>query len=540
MLKKRLKVLLVVVAILFAGCELLKQLDANKKPGAKKIDTQGNTKMRMAEVVINQTEPVNIPITINRNNLKTVNPDVVGMSTGFSFKDKMEMIPDYKKLFTDFGVRTLRFPGGTNSSWYHLDGNGYGLRRSEAQLAPLAINSLMNWDANESENYVYNFIRFAKYSNPNAKITLDVNLLYGTPEEAVELIDLIQKNGLKVSGIELGNELYFNQYRDRIPTVEEYIRICKTFVKAIKSKYPTLPLAVNMGNVMEWNKPEGSYSKSFVEWNQALAKENFYDAIVMHAYFGKEGGDNDCVNMESQGIPAMYDCYKELLSPIKNNATEKMLTEVRKIFGRDVKIWFTEWNAGKPQFHLTNSILQGALVSEVLLDLIETNVNNNNAYEYALFHNLSSQGPVFGSVYLSPSNVPNMNGGADVVAATPYYGFNFISKVLGKNTKRASESYTYPFGMDASDFVLRSFYDEETRLTYLYFVNKSGRTLRLNAGNLTPVSRASVSGNELYSSGGLGPISKSFPDNYEPTVLINEKVTNLNVDPFSFGYFILQ
>ena len=150
MLKKRIKVLLIVVGILFAGCELLKQLDANKKPAGKQIDTQGNTKVKMSEVVIKQTEPINIPITINRNNLKRVNPDVVGMSTGFSFKDKMEMIPDYKKLFTDFQVRALRFPGGTNSSWYHMDGNGYGLRRSAAQWAPVAINSLMNWDANES------------------------------------------------------------------------------------------------------------------------------------------------------------------------------------------------------------------------------------------------------------------------------------------------------------------------------------------------------------------------------------------------------
>lgn len=541
MLKKRLKILFIVLGVMFAGCELLKQLDNNKKPGKKVADTQGNTRVKMTEVEIKQTTPINIPISINTNNLRKVNPNVVGMNTGFSFKNDMESIPEYVRLSRDMQARSLRFPGGTNSSWYHLDGNGYGIRRSEAiGKAPVSITSLMNWDAEEDENYVYNFIRMAKNSHPDVKITLDVNLLYGTPQEAVDLIDVVVKSGLKVHGIELGNELYFNQYRDKIPTVEQYITICKNFARVIKNKYPNLPLAVNMGNVMEWDSPEGKTTRTFIPWNTALAKENFYDAVVMHAYFGKEGGGNDCANLEKKGVPVMYDCYKNLLSPIHNKALEKMLTEVRKIFGKDVKIWFTEWNAGKPQFHLTNSLVHGTLTSEILLDIIEVNVNNNDAYEYAMFHNLSSQGAVYGSMYLNPNNMPNMNGSADVVAATPYYAFNFISKILGNNTKRASENFTYPAGMNASDFVFRTFYDDVAKQTYIYFINKSGRTLQLQANGFSPVSKSSVSGNMLYSSGGFGPISKSYPNLYEPTVLINEKVRILNVDPYSYGYFTLQ
>lgn len=540
-MKKKIKVLLIVVAIMFAGCELLKQLEKSNKPAPKTVDSKGNTKVKMTEVVLKQTEPLNIQLAINLNDLKKVNPDIIGMNTGFSFKNRMESMPEFVRLSKDLQARTLRFPGGTNSQWYHLDGNGYGIRRDEAiGKAPVSITSLMNWDAEESENYAYNFIRMAKNSHQDVKITLDVNLLYGTPEEAVQLIDVVVKSGLKVHGIELGNELYFNQYRDVIPTVEDYIRICKNFAKAIKAKYPNMPLAVNMGNVMEWNSPEGSYNKSFVSWNTALAKENFYDAVVMHAYFGKEGGENECVNMENRGIPAMYNCYKELLSPIHNNATEKMLKEVQKIFGKDIKIWFTEWNAGKPQLYLTNSLMQGTLASEVLLDMIETNVKNNDAYQYAMLHNLSSQGAVYGSIYLNPGNTPNMNGSAELVASTLYYAFNFVSKVVGDNSKRASESYSYPVGMNASDFVFRTFYDEDSKQVYLFFINKSGRTLQLNTSGYTPVSRNCVSGNNLFSSAGFGPISKSFPDVYEPTVLINEKVSNLRVDPFSFGYFVLR
>lgn len=448
-----------------------------------------------------------------------INKDISGLNTGFSFRDKINEHPEYIKLLKVLNTKTLRFPGGTNGSYYHPDGRGYGVRQNEVLLAPIAINGLLTSDKKEDRNYVYNFIDVCKNSHSDCKIILDLNLYTGSVEEADMLISIIESNGLKVYGVELGNELYFQPYRRKIKDVHEYIKICKVYVNMLKNKYPHIKISVVVGNLMEFDTSDGRVNNSFKVWNEPLSKENFYDAISVHSYIGRENGSNPCSNMINRDFKGAYECYKDIFSALKNNPIGKLASEAQKLF-KNKPIWFTEWNCGKPANNLTNTIIHGMFTLETLLNFNE----NSNVIELAHFHNISSVGPAYGTMFLNNRVNFNLNNNKDITASLSYYAFKFYNQCNGKLNLQKYNNLP-------NDVIVKVF--EDNKEVNILFINKQDTDFDLNENIHNNIEY--VQGSNLYSSGGRGAISTNFNKMYNEASLYNKNIKKIMLPKMSFG-----
>lgn len=440
-----------------------------------------------------KVKPIAAPI-MQPNSTKQFEKTTIGFNTGFSFKNNMESHEEYKEWVKYLKVGTLRFSGGTNSQYYHPNGNGYGIIQKEVVgKAPVAITSLLNWDKEENENYIYNFIRLAK-QYPDCKVVVDLNLCTGTVAEALLTLDILKENGVNVYGVEMGNELYFKPYRQYIKDVQEYVQISKNYTYKIKQKYPNVLISVCVGNMVEFDTKEGRENKTYRSWNEFLAKEDFYDRISIHTYIGKEDGNNNCVKLTDQNDEKGFDCYKDILAAKTNNPIGKIVEEANKIFG-GTKIWLTEWNCGKPNIHLTNSLLHGMFTLEMLLNLSEY-----PQVELSHFHNISSQGVAYGTLYRNRNSIH---------PTAAYYAFLVFSK-MDKNMKLREEG----------DIII---YETENAIL---FINKTNSSLPLDFSYNTSLV---VCGNNLSSTGMFAALKK-------PKELFISTGIIQKIPKFSFGY----
>lgn len=413
-----------------------------------------------------------------------------GFNTGFSFIGGLEGFDEYIEAVKDIKINTLRFPGGTNSQYYHPYGTGYGIIRDEVVgKASIAIANLFETDKKEKENYVYHFIRLAKL-HPEAKIILDLNLLTGFVDEALTLIDIIEDNGLKVYGVELGNELYFPVYRSYIADVYQYIGLCKIYSSVIRKTHPEIKISVCVGNMVEFDVPEGRKVTGSNTWNNILAKEDFYDAISIHTYIGKEDGNNSCDTVGN--IDKRFDCYKNLLSPVKNNPCGVIVGEAQKLFGNK-PIWLSEWNSGKPGLSMTNTVLHGMFVLEMLINMSE------NRIELSHFHNISSVGPAYGSLFRNNRSA-NLLDTEIIVRSTAHFAFKFFSETKGNRVD-------FP---EVPDIVIRVY--EHNGKGVMLFVNKSFSNHFISVAKWKNVKVRCVKGTSLHSTGGRSPIKSDLAE----------------------------
>ncbi len=539
---------LLIASLSLVSCDLLNQLNTaanrgggnnpnNKNQGGQ--NNNGNSSpTSIKKTAIKSTAPITLNLSINNSVQKSINKDLNGFSTGFAFKNDMESHPEVVKLTKAIDSRVLRFPGGTLAQYYHMTGNGYGMKQEEAKVLRGMLMA-HGWGQQEDENYVENFIRLCNNSAENVKVLAVANMLTGEPHEIVDLVKYLKQRGVNVVGIELGNELYFDQYRKYLPTVHDYIKRSKIFVKEIKKTYPNIPIAICTGNVINWYSTEAPVRRSFDKWNKPLINQNFYDAVVAHVYFAQKSTKNVCYNLSGDNLEEVYSCYKDLLSPTKYNYIEKLYKAYENLFGRGVKIWFNEWNVYKATKHLTNSILHGAFIAEVYLGLIDVNIKYNNPFQYTLIHNYLDQGPVMGTMYWNKYNIPNLNGNNKIVASTQYYAMLFLSELLKKDIKRTNSNLQYKEGLDNGDVVVRTFYSPKTNKNFIFYINRSGRSVTLNAiGKASAnIRKRGIAGNHLHSSAGFGAMTRNHKEQYEQCNLLDTKVQNFVIDPYGYGYF---
>ena len=104
------------------------------------------------------------------------------------------------------------------ANWYHPDLPVYGYKAKE--LLP-SLGGLYALQSKRSENILYNFIRLCKEVNTSAVFC--ANLLTGTTEEVLFVIDELKKNNIPILGVELGNEYCLMSYRKQFPDAQTYI-----------------------------------------------------------------------------------------------------------------------------------------------------------------------------------------------------------------------------------------------------------------------------------------------------------------------------
>ena len=464
-----------------------------------------------------------VPITVTPDLAvsKAVNTNIFGINIGFAFKRELDKDSGFVQLLRDLHPSSLRFPGGTVANYYHPNLPVYGYKLNEI---PPGLGTLYMEQLNRKENILYNYIRLCKLVGAGAVFC--ANVYTGNTEETLFVIGELKKNKIPIQGVELGNEFCLMEYRNKFPDANAYIKKIKATAFAIRARYPDLKIVVIGGDGVPANEMNAR-SKFMRGWNQVLSKENFYQAYTWHPY-------ENCAACDGEAyFDKIYTNNLIALAPQQTKHLFNLGMNLAAIFGPNRKLWLTEWNVGNLKY-LDNTFVQGAYVSENFLTLIDLNTKFNNYFEVSNLHSID------GLMTIQKGKIkPLLANGIDM-ATTQYFGFKFLSSTLNSNVFRASETISCKDSSVAKNFICNTFVNKKENKTYLHFVNRSGKKVKLNvnARMISSVQINSIEADYPYATAGKTFYEKEYPNKLKPVTYRNETVKEnaTTIAPYSFGY----
>ncbi len=315
-----------------------------------------------------------------------------GYNLGGFFYHYLNDNSQFEELFKTLKPELIRFPGGTIANFYHPDGKGYGLREKDfSGDADAHVFKSMKARFKQEQKLISsgqikgNFIdRLSKLSaKTGTKVVYVANLLTADVNETVQAVNKLQKAGVDVVGIELGNEYYLKAYHQHFKSVDDYIVLAEKFAKRLKSEFPSIPLGA-IASPNEHIKPMGAKQKEKSRiWNQKLAGKHFYDAAIVHLYLFP----TKCKN--AGGKTAIFNCAWNESKRFFNQYAQKCFTDYEQLFGKK-KLWVTEWNIQGSTQYFGNTFLQALYCEQFALEMMA-----HKQVEMAVLHNLLGKGDGF-------------------------------------------------------------------------------------------------------------------------------------------------
>ena len=472
----------------------------------------------------NMLQPSNttvaVSVTPNLTTTYPVNPNVFGVNIGFAFARELDKDSGFVQLLRAMHPVSLRFPGGTVANWYHPNLPVYGYKANEMISS---LGGLYQLQSKRSENILYNYIRLCKEVNAGAVFC--ANLLTGTTEETLFVMDELKKNNIPILGVELGNEFCLLPYRKQFPDVKTYIDKVKTTAIAIRKKYPDVKLAVVSGDVVAMNAMDGR-SKFMRDWSLGLSKENFYNAYTWHFYAS-------CPECDKDGyFDNIFSRNLNELAPNKTNKLYNTGSIFVQLYGKNRKLWLTEWNIANSEY-LDNTFTQAAYVSENFLNMIDLNTKYGNYIELSNLHAIDGLINVYKGKQKPLLSNENDN------ATVQYFAFKFLASTLTNDTYKGNTSVVCNDTSVSKNFICYSFINKKDNKTYLHYINRSGKKVQL-------IINAKASGFQInaidadypYATAGKTAYEKSYPNKVKPVRYREEKFVknNVSIAPYSFGY----
>ncbi len=464
----------------------------------------------------------NVSFTVNTSQRTEINKGIVGFNAPFVFGKQLDKRPEFTSLGQELSPTLLRFPGGTLANYYHPTGVGYGIKKNEVKGWGV-IRSAYNDQKKETVNALYNYIDHAK--KIGNKTLVVANVLYGTPEETLFVIKELKSAGLEIAGVELGNELYFGEYRKKFPNVETYIKKVKPFAEAIRANYPDLKIGVIAAKTT--GEAGGSVgSASFANsWVQELSKETFYDAYIVHGYID----DGACNRLLGKSFDQTFDCVNTTTDVININYAKKLEENMQGAFSGK-EMWYTEWNIKSPQNTAGNTLAHAFYITESLMNFNDYNKNNNNKLTYATYHNYLSEGYGYGTiVYDRNKNTFNKTAA--------FYVFDQFNTLIKNGAKNISSSINTSSTVNTKKFNSQFYYNSDGTLTMVY-TNKTGGDVRVD--NITGYGEKKgtmsyIVGEKPYARFGWTGFTKKYPKNLLNVEQKTEPFNGVIKGPYSTG-----
>ena len=289
----------------------------------------------------------------------------------FTYTDK-----EHLSQLMALAPQSLRFPGGTYANFYHwkLDGADKNEVKKvpDKRLRNTMLFNLKQLNMDSGKVVFDDFMSACQQAGVRAYVVL--NLYLGSPEESASWVKYAQSKGYDIAGWELGNELYMGAYKDKFPNVDAYIKVAKEHVAAIRAVDQNARVGIVAAPFSLLGSKRGrSYKEG---WNKAIAREHFYDAYVVHHYFGfpKKNDMN-------------FSELKDYVFALSEEMTTKRMDYYRVMFGSK-DMWITEWNwMGFKQKKANNTHLNALFVADMFIQLL--------AYpeiKVSMYHQIASAG----------------------------------------------------------------------------------------------------------------------------------------------------
>lgn len=441
-----------------------------------------------------------------------INPNLFGfrMSTSFVFFEVEDSLFTNKVI--DVNPKLLCFPGGFGN-FYHLKGKGYGFDVEEVSMynkgGKTEIGKSLNWVSKKkghTKNYIYDFISLVNQTQ--SKVIFNVNILNEPVEDYLKVLEMFEENNIEVVAVELGGELYTREYKDVIDG-ELYIKLARACANNIKKQYPDILIGVVAAPVNTLRRHN--------LWNEKLALEKFYDAIIVHSYAKVTKGnavDGRMVSEEKESgdKKITFDIYKQrAINYFKHDYPAKILEY--GIAFENKPVWITEWNL---QMSKTtgNTMLQALFTASYLLEA-STNPKLANI-ELSTFHNMAGR-TLSGSMLLRKNN--------NMYVLSTYTSMQMLGNIFldknykGKKVIVSDECIKYVFTQDISDKKI---------VCWVNWSEDLLETERLNGEYVKKEYYAIDLFSTSFDEGGLNYFEKEYIYNTE----------RINIKPYSFTMII--
>lgn len=249
----------------------------------------------------------------------------------------------WQEKYNDLGKPTVRYPGGTVSNYldlstgwseYWVNSNTKDTGRVESH------NSGMTRNGKADGTKVEEYAEFLVETGANS--TWSMNLTTMTDAETRLVLQKVKNAGAFVKYFELGNELYFSQYKSALPSHTDYFTVAKSRAEVIKEFFPDTKIGILCPSHI-WSKEvflpgggsTGNREKDWYSYMLEIKNETWYDALVIHMYMSN--GIND-------GANTIEKSYTNCIAHTDGKADEVYERLNTEFTGKEV--WVTEYNVG--------------------------------------------------------------------------------------------------------------------------------------------------------------------------------------------------
>lgn len=354
-----------------------------------------------------------------------VNRMLFGMNHDWVGGNRVPGRPDLQAAVKYLGLGVVRYPGGTNSSfWDMLQGRfvpddlirSVGVKDWTARYVPFSRNlSKLPADALSARA----FSEFCRSTGSEPLWVL--NGVTETQAQGMKSVELIASLSPRPPHIEMGNEIEMAVFRKLVPTAGDYLNSSKPVIEHIRKVAPgaKIGMAASMHAIV--GQPlktlKGDRDERDEKWNDTLfGSRALYDAWILHSYVL---GPHYLATRKPEQWPSAALALPETQLDI-------VAERCRKDYN-SIPIWLTEYNAPFQQLtkkgptvasgfygDMRNSPLHALFIAGYLMAVVE----NSDIFKIACYHSVSGMNG-FGVVQLSEgdgSKPPSINATAQLFA----------------------------------------------------------------------------------------------------------------------------
>lgn len=249
-------------------------------------------------------------------------------------------------LYNDTGFTYIRFPGGTTANYYRWQSGDFGCENSKGidEKSDERIKKFSQALSRGKRTYsTENFVTFLEQSRTD--FSLVVNVMCSSPISTRQWMEELRGKGINVRFVELGNELYYEEYAWRFPSVDEYMAAAREHALEVKRVFPDAKIGVVASSSafkakefpdLKAMAKHKHYSRGLL-FDRLAAAAPYADALAMHAYssVGATWKEKLIDSIDNEKA------YRNAIS----HFDERFLPSVRYLAGLDPskEIWLSEW-----------------------------------------------------------------------------------------------------------------------------------------------------------------------------------------------------
>jgi len=305
-------------------------------------------KLLFFALLLNTAYGQEVHVSFESSDKIAFNKDVLGANVNFLSRPYGVKNSEVIKLAKELKLYLWRYPGGTWSNYWNWETGTFMDNDLMQKYTPL--KKLEHAIPGQSENVeiyhdgkvsIEDYVQLTRQTGTD--IIFVANVYTDYPDHLAEFVKRDKEKNYGIKYFELGNEFYLKEYQQKYPTVKDYILDAKLFTEKMKAQNGQIEVGVVATgfrfakNHIQVKENGDIWVENFsnAAWNRGLARENFYDAVIVHDYVIPPVKDIN--HMTEDELHRFYMARNPAQFPI-------LMKYYKYLFGADVKIWLTEWN----------------------------------------------------------------------------------------------------------------------------------------------------------------------------------------------------